>query len=107
MGFDFVLAPFVVVAFASVAGSVVDADVLFAGDMKLFMTSRGAFRYKALSLRGCRCDLSTSLQRLYFSTLKWRVGPLGVMASRMFVFPVADREKSMRCVTPSGPVIVV
>ena len=55
---------------------------------------------------GCLWALRTSLHKEYFSTRKCRVGPLGVVAMRKFVLPDSDLEKSRRCVTPSGPVMV-
>lgn len=49
----------------------------------------------------------TSLHSEYLSTLKCKVGPLGVIASLIFVAPFSDLENSKRWVTPKGPHIVV
>lgn len=58
-------------------------------------------------LFGYLCAFAISLHNEYFSTLKLSVGPLGATAILRFVFPPSDREKSMKCDTPSGPAIVV
>lgn len=100
--------------------------VAAAAVLKLFMTSYADVReslYRQFSMKqtrggvrcsmppplllGCRCALATSLHKEYFSTLKFKVGPRGEIAIRKLVFPAEDREKSIRCVTPSGPAIVV
>lgn len=65
-------------------------------EMKLFMTRRGGLRYSFPPPFGWRKAFRTSLQREYFSTRKCKVGPLGNSASRRFVLPVEDREKSSR-----------
>ena len=75
--------------------------------LKLFMTSKGAARYSLPPVLGLFILLCTSLHKLYFSTLKCSVGPLGVKASRQFVLPFSLRLKSSRCVTPSGPAMDV
>ena len=67
-----------------------------AGEMKLFMTSKGAVRYSLPPPCGCFCAFRTSLESAYCSTRKWSVGPRGVSARRRFVFPVVEREKSRR-----------
>ena len=66
------------------------------GDAKLFMTSRGGERYSFLLAFGCLMAFCMSLLSEYLSILKCNVGPRGVRAKRMFVFPVVDREKSSK-----------
>jgi hypothetical protein len=75
--------------------------------LKLFMTSSGAVRCSLPPLFGRFMFCRISLHKLYCSTRKWNVGPRGVNARRMFVFPVLLRLNSMRCVTPNGPAMVV
>ncbi len=75
--------------------------------VKLFITRRGAFVYRILEDFGCFWDFRTSLLREKLSTRKCNVGPRGVIARRMFVFPEGDFEKRSRWVTPSGPAMVV
>lgn len=75
--------------------------------LKLFITSRGGEVYSFWALRGCFCALATSLHNEYFSIWKCNVGPRGVSAMRRFVRLDFEREKSRRCVTPSGPAIEV
>jgi hypothetical protein len=75
--------------------------------VKLFMTSKGGVVYSLVPLRGCFCALATSLHNEYFSIWKFSVGPRGVSAMRRFVRFDLEREKSRRCVTPSGPAIEV
>lgn len=77
--------------------------------VKLFITRSGGDRYSfPMGVFGRFILRRMSLQREYFFTRKWKVGPRGVRAMRRVVLPEEGlREKRRNCVTPRGPDIVV
>jgi len=79
------------------------------GVVKLFMTRSGGDRYSfPVGVLGRTILRWMSLQREYFFTPKWRVGPRGVRAMRRVVLPEEGlREKRRRWVTLRTPDIVV